>query len=446
CHLLIHNVHYDGTFNFTPLRYENDLVYQWSVRKDNELDLELYDGNISVEELLSWAGEETIMASKGCNDDICVTSVLDKGKGLADKGKWLVDKGKGIMVDKWKVGRKTARSSNSGIVIGENVNLTFSEDDDFDSDICMEQRFKGSAQLEEIYKGNTDSETEYFDKSADYLSDGEHEEYIDKLMHQLRDKGDCLTGPLIILENDQSNEKFPIHDEQTHWKIRKPKVGKKHANTKALNEGEITTEEHYAMIRTYGKEILDSNDGSTLKLGVTINPDVINVENKDSWSWFLELLGEDIDMPTGLIEDVKDVMPLAKHRQCARHIYEGFRKQYSGVEFRELFWVRGRPKKNVANVELGGDATIHMDESSSQVRQGGVATGINVGSVGVEADINVGLARVEDGTTTATTSRGRVGVKRGRGGKTVGLGVKRVTSEGTPAVHKTLYGMYVVKV
>ena len=31
-------------------------------------------------------------------------------------------------------------------------------------------------------------------------------------------------------------------------------------------------------------------------------------------------------------------MPDAEHRQCARHIYEGFRKQYSGLEFRLLFW------------------------------------------------------------------------------------------------------------
>ncbi|GJV92699.1 hypothetical protein Tco_1540512, partial [Tanacetum coccineum] len=33
---------------------------------------------------------------------------------------------------------------------------------------------------------------------------------------------------------------------------------------------------------------------------------------------------------------VKDVMPLAEHRQRARHIYEGFMKQLSGVEFRGL--------------------------------------------------------------------------------------------------------------
>ncbi|GJV40003.1 hypothetical protein Tco_1418443 [Tanacetum coccineum] len=356
---------------------------------------------MSVEELVSWAEEEIVMASKACDDDISVTSVVDKGKGLADKGK-------GIMVDEGKAGRKSARSRNSGIVIGENVNPTFSEDDDSDSDIDIEQRFKSSAELEEMYKGNTNSESEYFDKSIDYLSDGEdelipnrvydvgesgtvikHEEYMNKLMHQLRDVGDDLIDPFTILENDQTNEKFPIHDEQTHWKMRKPKVGEKYVdadqlkkcltyyslsngfslwfyksskeqviarcglrpeklkdiskgkqkkgnkypsagrdehskcpfrcyvnykwigkhfghkirqnpqiklleiadlvmkkykcivspsqcrNAKkfALNESETTTEEHYAMIRSYGKEILDSNDGSTVKLGVTVNPD-----------------------------------------------------------------------------------------------------------------------------------------------------------------------------
>lgn len=31
-------------------------------------------------------------------------------------------------------------------------------------------------------------------------------------------------------------------------------------------------------------------------------------------------------------------MPYSEHRQCARHIYENFRKTFSGVEFRNLFW------------------------------------------------------------------------------------------------------------
>ncbi|GJW15306.1 multidrug resistance-associated protein 5 [Tanacetum coccineum] len=152
----------------------------------------------------------------------------------------------------------------------------------------------------------------------------------------------------------------------------------------ALTEYEKRIGEHYSMLRSYGKAILDSNPGSTVKLRVTVNPDgktyfdrfyvcfagltdgwkagcrkiialdgcflkslnqgeiltaigrdgnnhiypvawaVVNVENKDNWTWFLELLEEDL----GLIEPVKDVMPNAEHMQCARHIYKNFRKQY----------------------------------------------------------------------------------------------------------------------
>ncbi|GKG07582.1 hypothetical protein Tco_0330551, partial [Tanacetum coccineum] len=58
-------------------------------------------GNMSLEELVNWAEEEAAMSNKASDVDICVTSVLDKGKGLADKGKWLADKGKGL-ADKGK--------------------------------------------------------------------------------------------------------------------------------------------------------------------------------------------------------------------------------------------------------------------------------------------------------------------------------------------------------
>ncbi|GJS62810.1 multidrug resistance-associated protein 5 [Tanacetum coccineum] len=147
------------------------------------------------------------------------------------------------------------------------------------------------------------------------------------------------------------------------------------------------------MLRSYGKAILDSNIGSTVKLGVTVNPDgktyfdrfyvcfarladgwkagcrkiialdgcflkihnqgeiltaigrdwnnhiypvaraVVNVENKDNWTSFLELLEEDLgcsrgdgltlmsDQHKGLIEAVKDVMPNAEHKQSSKASY-----------------------------------------------------------------------------------------------------------------------------
>ncbi|XP_071740697.1 uncharacterized protein [Rutidosis leptorrhynchoides] len=186
------------------------------------------------------------------------------------------------------------------------------------------------------------------------------------------------------------------------------------ATTWALSEYDKSIQQHYALLRSYGDELLTSNPGSTVKIGVTQNPDgkvyfdrfyvclnglkkgwkrgcrriialdgcflkkpnqgelltaigrdgnnhiypiawaVVSVENKDNWTWFLELLAGDLeinggvgitlmsDQHKGLIEAVKDVMPYAEHRQCARHIYENFRKKYSGVEFRNLFWAASK--------------------------------------------------------------------------------------------------------
>ncbi|GKC74014.1 multidrug resistance-associated protein 5, partial [Tanacetum coccineum] len=137
---------------------------------------------------------------------------------------------------------------------------------------------------------------------------------------------------------------------------------------------------------SYAKALADSNEGTTVKVGIIVNPDektyfdrfyvcfkalkdgwkmgcrriialdgcflekpncgeiltalgrnennhifpvawaVVSVENKDNWPWFLELIVEYLevsngvsltlmsDQHKGLIEDVKDVMPLAEHR------------------------------------------------------------------------------------------------------------------------------------
>nr|GEX67173.1 hypothetical protein [Tanacetum cinerariifolium] len=103
-------------------------------------------------------------------------------------------------------------------------------------------------------------------------------------------------------------------------------------------------------IRSYGKAVLDFNPGSTVKLRVTVNPDgktyfdrfyVCFARLEDGWKascWKGNELTLMSDQHKGLIEAVKDVMPNAEHRQCSRHIYENFRKQYHGLEYRQLFW------------------------------------------------------------------------------------------------------------
>ncbi|GJR92495.1 hypothetical protein Tco_0264669 [Tanacetum coccineum] len=154
----------------------------------------------------------------------------------------------------------------------------------------------------------------------------------------------------------------------------------KNAKRWALNKGETTIKDYYGYIRSYGKAILESNRGSTVKVGVTVNPDdktyfdrfyVCFKGLKDGWKLgcrkvialddcflkkpnvgeILTAIGRDANnhifpvawaVVNGLLEAVKEVMPHAEHRQCARHIYEGFQKQYSGVEFRCLFWAASK--------------------------------------------------------------------------------------------------------
>ncbi|KAL7587026.1 hypothetical protein Lser_V15G35954 [Lactuca serriola] len=77
---------------------------------------------------------------------------------------------------------------------------------------------------------------------------------------------------------------------------------------------------------------------------------VVAVENKESWKWFLDLLIDDIgmgvghaltiisDQHKGLVEAVKERVPAAEHRQCARHICANFQKRFKGKIFKKLFW------------------------------------------------------------------------------------------------------------
>ncbi|GJZ67477.1 hypothetical protein Tco_0630717 [Tanacetum coccineum] len=77
---------------------------------------------------------------------------------------------------------------------------------------------------------------------------------------------------------------------------------------------------------------------------------VVTVKNKDNWLWFLVSLGDDLNLNRGatvtiildrhkcLKEVVREWLPLAEHRQCARHIYANLKKSWPGLHFKSLFW------------------------------------------------------------------------------------------------------------
>ncbi|KAK4387758.1 hypothetical protein Sango_2382400 [Sesamum angolense] len=77
---------------------------------------------------------------------------------------------------------------------------------------------------------------------------------------------------------------------------------------------------------------------------------VVQVENRENWTWFLGELLDDIgglgtsmwsfisDRQKGLIEALKDLVPDSEHRFCLRHIYENFKMKFKSQELKEFFW------------------------------------------------------------------------------------------------------------
>ncbi|XP_056174657.1 uncharacterized protein LOC115667281 isoform X2 [Syzygium oleosum] len=77
---------------------------------------------------------------------------------------------------------------------------------------------------------------------------------------------------------------------------------------------------------------------------------VIRIENKDTWTWFIELLKSDLDMcngngwtlisdqQKGLVPSVAELLPNAEHRMCARHIYSNWGQKYKGKQLMRQFW------------------------------------------------------------------------------------------------------------
>ncbi|XP_078442368.1 uncharacterized protein LOC144712064 [Wolffia australiana] len=78
---------------------------------------------------------------------------------------------------------------------------------------------------------------------------------------------------------------------------------------------------------------------------------VVEGENQASWTWFIQLLMNDLgmvdgngwtiisDQQKGLENAVSYLLPHAEHRNCARHIYANWKKKGHSIEIlKNLFW------------------------------------------------------------------------------------------------------------
>nr|KAJ0204637.1 hypothetical protein LSAT_V11C500292560 [Lactuca sativa] len=77
---------------------------------------------------------------------------------------------------------------------------------------------------------------------------------------------------------------------------------------------------------------------------------IVESEYTTSWKWFLECLGDDLEMgynsnftfisdrQKGVTPAIAQLFPNAKYRYCLRHIHENMRKQWKAREYKEFIW------------------------------------------------------------------------------------------------------------
>ncbi|XP_004496851.1 uncharacterized protein [Cicer arietinum] len=78
---------------------------------------------------------------------------------------------------------------------------------------------------------------------------------------------------------------------------------------------------------------------------------VVEGETRDSWTWFLKLLIDDLggqqacksytfifDQQKGLFPAMDELLPGVEQRFCVRHLYNNFRKIHPGKKLKELMW------------------------------------------------------------------------------------------------------------
>ncbi|KAI9160370.1 hypothetical protein LWI28_007527 [Acer negundo] len=84
---------------------------------------------------------------------------------------------------------------------------------------------------------------------------------------------------------------------------------------------------------------------------------VVEKEWHESWSWFLKLLKEDLnledslgitfmtDRQKALVESIGDIWPTCEHRFCVRHMYANFKKKFEDDIIRGKLWKKARLTK-----------------------------------------------------------------------------------------------------
>nr|KAJ0187725.1 hypothetical protein LSAT_V11C900464420 [Lactuca sativa] len=95
---------------------------------------------------------------------------------------------------------------------------------------------------------------------------------------------------------------------------------------------------------------------------------IVETENINSWIWFSEHLGDDLDLNSssnftfisdrqkGILGAIEKLFPLAEQRFCLSHVFDNVKLKHKGDELREALWCCGKaysiPKFNRATEKL----------------------------------------------------------------------------------------------
>ena len=99
---------------------------------------------------------------------------------------------------------------------------------------------------------------------------------------------------------------------------------------------------------------------------------VVEAEKLDSWRWFVAYLVQDFDIglgdgwsfisdrQKGLLNVVQEMLPMAEHRYCVRHLHNNFKGKYGGRSLKDKLWACAR----ASNIEAFQVAMTNIKEEN----------------------------------------------------------------------------------
>ncbi|GKC63727.1 hypothetical protein Tco_1096325, partial [Tanacetum coccineum] len=242
------DVHNDGYFFHLPLAYVNGVILEMIVRRMPYEQfaeyLEEKSGNY-FQETFSWLNlyldhldmnlSEYLSQAITYEMDACVSKTIGP-----PKKRYCNDFSMDEMVD-WA--EMEGIDATEGVEAKTNTTDKGKEKVSQDATEVVEAR---RSMVESNYESEYDSDDDsdyQSDKSVDYLSPvlEEHDIYMNELLKSLKtaDKNGITKDPFISVEKHV--ERYPMYDETTHWRLRKPKlkayeVGEKYVSVAQFKE------------------------------------------------------------------------------------------------------------------------------------------------------------------------------------------------------------------